>query len=184
MALAIFGANFSKIITLPVKPIVCKNPICGSNLKSVFPILSAGICGKSLRDPNYKRPPPFPYKEKKYGMIRSWFDRTTHRFDENTKVIVVDGPIAAGKAAFAKELAEDLDMLYIPQTTMDELYINAYGYDMRQLDDKLPESMRSYDEKKFCLDPKGLNSAYFQVMLYQLRYFKYVEALAHILSTG
>lgn len=62
----------------------------------------AGIKGKALRDRDYKRPIPFPYKKDTYGYLASFIDRTTHRFDENTKVVVVDGPIAAGKANFAK----------------------------------------------------------------------------------
>lgn len=62
----------------------------------------AGIKGKSLQDKDYKRPTPFPYKKDTYGYLASFIDWTTHRFDENTKVVVVDGPIAAGKAKFAK----------------------------------------------------------------------------------
>uniref|UniRef100_A0A1B6DH01 NADH dehydrogenase [ubiquinone] 1 alpha subcomplex subunit 10, mitochondrial n=1 Tax=Clastoptera arizonana TaxID=38151 RepID=A0A1B6DH01_9HEMI len=183
MAVAIFGMNLPKLISLPGKPAI-KNHICGSTLKQLVPLSAAYICGKALRDPNKTRPPPYPYKEKNYKVLNSWFDKTTSRFDENSKVIVVDGPIAAGKSTFAKALAEDLDMLYIPPTTMDDFYINPYGYDMRQLDDKMPKSFKSYDDKNFCLDPKGLNSAFFQIMMYKLRYSTYIDALAHLLNTG
>ncbi|KAL1116538.1 hypothetical protein AAG570_005010, partial [Ranatra chinensis] len=106
------------------------------------------------------------------------------RFDENSKVIVVEGPIQSGKTAFAKELARQLDMHHIPDANMDMLYINQYGYDMRQLDDRLPESTRSFDEKNFCRDPKHTNAAAFQIWMYRLRFSLYIDALTHVLNTG
>lgn len=99
-------------------------------------------------------------------------------------MIVIEGPIAAGKSAFAKELAEDLDMFYMPQPTLDEIYINPYGFDMRKLDPQLPEKTRSFDVKNFCETPNGRNVAQFQIRMMMLRYSKYIDALAHILSTG
>jgi NADH dehydrogenase (ubiquinone) 1 alpha subcomplex subunit 10 len=44
-----------------------------------------------------KKPAPFPYLEKDYTLLTSMFDKTTSRFDENTKLIVLDGPIGVGK---------------------------------------------------------------------------------------
>lgn len=55
---------------------------------------------------------------------------------------------------------------------------------MRQLDSQLPDSVKSFDEKTFCRNPTGLNTAAFQVWMYRLRYSLYIDALAHILSTG
>lgn len=57
-----------------------------------------GISGKALRDPNYKRPTPWPYKEKGFNFFHAFLLResTTARMDENSKIIVVDGPIASG----------------------------------------------------------------------------------------
>lgn len=99
-------------------------------------------------------------------------------------MIVVEGPIAAGKTAFGKDLASELDMFFVPQPTMDDIYINPYGYDMRQLDPVLPENTKSFDVKNFCLNPKARNVAQFQIRMYMLRFSKYIDALAHILSTG
>ncbi|XP_067005754.1 NADH dehydrogenase [ubiquinone] 1 alpha subcomplex subunit 10, mitochondrial [Anabrus simplex] len=147
-------------------------------------VQSANISGKALRDPTKKRPTPWPYKEKKYTFLQALFDHTTHRFDENSKIIVVEGPIASGKTEFAKCLAEDLDMLHLPEVTMDMFYINSYNYDLRQLDTLLPESCKSYDVKSFCQNPKHENTARFQIQMYQLRYSQYIDALAHVLSTG
>lgn len=50
------------------------------------------------------------------------------RFDENTKLLVVEGAHAVGKTKFAKELAEELEMLYMPTVTMDMLYKSPYGH--------------------------------------------------------
>lgn len=97
---------------------------------------------------------------------------------------MVEGPIASGKTAFAKELADELDMLYVPQPTLDEIYINPYGYDLRQLDPQLPKNIRSFDVKNFCSTPNGRNVAQFQIRMLMLRYEAYIDALAHLLSTG
>lgn len=99
-------------------------------------------------------------------------------------MIVVEGPIASGKSAFGKELAEELDMLYVPQPTLDDIYINPYGFDMRKLDPQLPENTRSFDVKNFCLTPNGRNVAQFQIRMFMLRFSKYIDSLAHIMSTG
>lgn len=85
------------------------------------------------------------------------------------QIIVVDGPVAAGKSKFASELATELDMLYVPEATMDMLYINPYGYDMRKLDDQLPESCKSFDVKNFLRDPTNRLTANFQIRMYMLR---------------
>ena len=37
--------------------------------------------------------------------LRNIIDRTTPRFNENTKIVVVEGAHAVGKTAFAQELA-------------------------------------------------------------------------------
>lgn len=131
-----------------------------------------------------QRPPPYDYKNKDYTLFHSWFDKTTKRFDGNTKIILVEGPIAAGKTNFAKKLADELDMYYIPQASLDDIYINEYGYDLRDLDDKLPPAAQTFDEKKFLNDPKNRLTASFQLNMFCLKFSDYVDALAHLLSTG
>ena len=39
-----------------------------------------------------------------------------------------------GKTKFCQELADELDMLFVPGASMEEFYINPYGYDLRELD--------------------------------------------------
>ncbi|EFA02878.1 NADH dehydrogenase [ubiquinone] 1 alpha subcomplex subunit 10, mitochondrial [Tribolium castaneum] len=144
------------------------------------------ISGKLLRgqDDRPPKPAPWNYKEKSYTILNYWTDRTTSRLDENSKIVVVEGPVAAGKSKFAKELAEELDMLYMPEANLDMVYINDYGYDLRQLDEQLPESCRSFDVKDFLRTPKHRNTATFQLMQYNTKYSQYIDALAHVLSTG
>lgn len=84
-------------------------------------------------------------------------------------MILVEGPIAAGKTEFAKKLAADLDMYYMPQATMDDVYINEYGYDLRDLDEELPPGARSFDEKKFVNDPKNRFTATLQLNMFALK---------------
>lgn len=156
---------------------------------AVQSIVQRGISSKAMRHrlPREPKPAPFPYKEKKYTFLRALFDTTTDRFDENSKLIVVEGPPAAGKGALAKELAEDLEMLYMPSPTIGDTMVNSYGYNLRQLDPKLPESCQSYDETDFLKDPKklhGTKAGRFQLTKFALRYERYIDALAHILNTG
>lgn len=141
-----------------------------------------------MRGSKLSKPKPFPYLEKKYTAFQACkdvlFKTTTNRFDENTKVVVVDGPIAAGKSAFAKELATELEMKYFPEATMDGYYINSYGYDLRKLDPQLPPSMQSFDVNNFLQNPNHKNVATFQIRMLMQRYSQYIDALGHLFSTG
>lgn len=152
-------------------------------------IAQRGISSKAMRHRLAKepKPAPFPYKEKKYTFLRALFDTTGDRLDENSKLIVVEGPPAAGKGALAKEIADDLEMLYLPSPTVAENLINPYGYNLRQLDPQLPETCTSYDETNFLRDPKqlgGTKAGRFQLTKFALRYQRYIQAIAHILNTG
>lgn len=130
------------------------------------------------------KPKPWPYKEKKYSFLHQFVDKTSSRFDENSKIIVVEGPIAAGKSAFAKQLADDLDMLYMPEANLDMVYINDYGFDLKSLDNQLPERCKSFDIKNFLMNPRHAMVAPFQVDQYCIKFCQYIDALAHLLSTG
>ncbi|KAI8120610.1 NADH dehydrogenase [ubiquinone] 1 alpha subcomplex subunit 10, mitochondrial [Lucilia cuprina] len=162
--------------------------LCSRNAAPVVPAAvnqQRFISGKTMRGgPRVITHKPFPYKEKEYGVFQSMLDKTTKRLHENSKIICVEGPIAAGKSKFAKELAEELEMLYVPEANMDMVYINSYGYDMRKLDPQLPESCRSYDVVNFCKEPNHSLAATFQIRMYMLRFEQYVDSLAHLLSTG
>lgn len=180
--------------------------LTSGNKAVVVPVVQqkCNISSKSMRgSQKLVKPAPYPYKTKGYGYFNALFDSTPSRFDENTKVsgvqpflgslhsttlpfqvIVVDGPLASGKSALAKALADELEMHYVGDVTMDKMYINSYGFDMRKLDKDLPHMARTFDEKDFCRDPKNRLVANFQVEKYMLRFSEYVDALAHLLSTG
>nr|CAG4650134.1 EOG090X05NZ [Sida crystallina] len=162
--------------------------VAGTKAPTALPATSTqirAISSKTMRHRNpTARPAPFPYKTERYNFFRALFDVTTDRLDENSKLIVVDGPPAAGKAALAKELAEELDMLYLRAPTMDDRYINSYGYDMRQLDSQLPKSCKSYDEKDFLKNPTDIKGSRLQIWKMTMRYRQHLNALAHILNTG
>uniref|UniRef100_A0A6M2DIG7 NADH dehydrogenase [ubiquinone] 1 alpha subcomplex subunit 10, mitochondrial n=1 Tax=Xenopsylla cheopis TaxID=163159 RepID=A0A6M2DIG7_XENCH len=155
------------------------------NPKCVGIISTCNISGKEMRVAYpIERLPPYDYKKKGYSFFRALFDHTTKRFNDNSKLITVEGPAAVGKTAFAKALAEDLDMKYFPAVTMDHYYINDYGFDQRLLDPKLPESCRSMDVSTFHKDPHHRRVAGMQIILYMKKYEQYLEGLAHLLNTG
>lgn len=160
----------------------CKNVLEIHKLSTV--ILTRHISGKVLRT-RIDKPEPFPYWDKDYNYFWRCMDYPTWtRFDENTKVIVVDGPIASGKSEIVKKIAEEFEMLSVQQPTTDLYYINHAGYDMRQLDPKLPFSCRSFDEKNFCRNPRDPRVSTFQMLMYRLRFSVYIDCLAHLLHTG
>ena len=153
--------------------------------KNLCFIQKANITGRGTRGGPLELLKPFPYEDRPFTLFDSFFDNTMYRVcQENAKIIVIEGPIACGKSAFAQELAEQLDMKYIPQPTMDDYYILYSGYDLRQHDDELPSIVRSFDHRKFCVNPTDPKSCIYQINMMFLRFFQYVDALAHLLNTG
>lgn len=150
-------------------------------------VQNRSIMGKALREslpPPPPKPAPFDYENKDYTWLRSLFDRTTHRFDENTKVVVVEGPVAAGKTAFAKSLAEDLGMKHFPEANMDIHYKRPNGCDLRMFDSQIPEDTRTFDHVDFNRNPSHRLAGSFQLLMYIARYSQYIDALAHLFNTG
>lgn len=48
----------------------------------------ANISSKAWRELNgVQRPPPYDYRNTGYSLVQSWFDKTTKRFDDNSKVM-------------------------------------------------------------------------------------------------
>lgn len=57
------------------------------NKQAPFTQQNANISSKAWRElSGIQRPPPYDYKNKTYTLTSSWFDKTTKRFDDNTKV--------------------------------------------------------------------------------------------------
>lgn len=99
-------------------------------------------------------------------------------------MVVIDGPPAAGKTALAAQLADELDMRHFPEATMDDIYINSYGFDLRSVDHLMPASCRTFDHKDFCRDPGNVQATNFQVMMFRARCSQYIDATTHIFNTG
>lgn len=59
------------------------------------------------------------------------YEDTQDHFDENSRIIVVEGNIGVGKSYLAKKIAEELDFLLFPEATMDFKYIDDQGFDLR-----------------------------------------------------
>ena len=119
--------------------------------------------------------------------IRNIFDKTTPRLDENSKIVVVDGAHAVGKTAFAQELAENLEMKYFPHVTMDDIYVNHYGDDLRNYNHLLSSYNQPWGEKEFARDPMSGHDGAVDRMhakLFYLKFNQYLAALRHLLNTG
>lgn len=163
------------------------SPNQGCKIAACAFVQQRGIAGKVLRDslpPPPPKPAPFDYENKDYSYFRSLIDRTTHRFDENSKVVVVEGPVAVGKTQFAAALAEDLGMKHFPEANMDIHYKRPNGCDLRMFDDQVPEDTRTFDHVNFNLTPTHRLAGNFQLMMYIARYSQYIDALTHLLNTG
>ncbi|XP_076232586.1 NADH dehydrogenase (ubiquinone) subunit ND-42 isoform X2 [Calliopsis andreniformis] len=131
-----------------------------------------------------KKPPPFPYWKKSYNMFYQLMDPMTYRFDDNSKLIVVDGLPAVGKTKLCEQLAKEFGLLYMPAPIHEEIYINQYKEDLRKLDPQLPFLCQSFDLKRFCENPNDKRAAFFQLSYFLMRFEQYTHALLHLLSTG
>lgn len=60
-------------------------PFVKANVPVIFQ--ACGISGKTLRgEATTAKPAPFPYKTKDYDLWSAFLDKTSKRFDENSKV--------------------------------------------------------------------------------------------------
>lgn len=60
-------------------------------------------------------------------------------------------------------------MFYFPEANLDMEYINDRGFDLRTLDEQLPESCKSFDVNNFLVNPKHLQTAAFQLQQYAVK---------------
>ncbi|CAG5102026.1 Similar to ND-42: NADH dehydrogenase [ubiquinone] 1 alpha subcomplex subunit 10 [Cotesia congregata] len=155
-----------------------------SQQKNVAKTQVAFITGKVMRQDRPPRPAPYDYMNKDYSFWDVFFDPMEERFDDNTKIVVVEGLPGVGKDKFARQLAEELEMCYMPPYSWDEFLITPYGFDMRNLNPKLPIDAQYFDLNMFLKDPKGRNSASIQHGYYMMKYRQYIRALQHLFSTG
>lgn len=155
------------------------NPIRGVNNVS-----ARSICHKTKLKPkpnNYH----WPYERRSWGPHNFLLDwNTAGKFDENTKIIQVEGNVSAGKEDFAKKLAQELGMAYFPQPDLNDYYINRHGFDYMALNQLLPERLRYCDWEMFHENPSRHSLIHMQHFLFRLRVFDYYKALRHLFNTG
>jgi len=143
-----------------------------------------------LSEPRTDRIHPWNYKNRPLNWFWKFFDTTTDRMDEYSRIVVVDGNIGAGKTTVAKEIARKFDMLYIPEPDSRLIFNNdaPHNFDLRDpvVQAKLHPRNRKYDLDDFYNDPhkKPGRAAELQMEFYKLRYHQYAEACLHLLSTG
>jgi len=158
------------------------------NARGVTPLCQRTIVSKALREPPMvPKPAPYPYLEKKFRYFTQLTDRTTPRLDENSKLIAVEGAHCIGKTDFAKELAEEFEMLYIGPPTHEDIFIGPYGVDYRKWNDMYPPWFKCFGEKDFLQNPMGDYEGVcdrYHARVYQLKWINQFRAMQHILNTG
>lgn len=149
---------------------------------------AVNICHKDKIDPLIQslKPPPYPYKEKKYGTW-DWLigaDTVEQRFDENTVFITVEGPPACGKSDLAKGIAECIDAKFAPEPNMDINYKNEYNFDLRAFNRLLYRDAQYVDHELWLKDPSHPRAGMFQRDFLKVRFYYHLDHMLHLLSTG
>ncbi|XP_071803614.1 NADH dehydrogenase [ubiquinone] 1 alpha subcomplex subunit 10, mitochondrial-like [Asterias amurensis] len=105
-----------------------------------------------------------------------------HKFDERSKIIVVEGNIGCGKSTFSQDLAARLGMKHMPEAHihyLDELELGpGKKYDKKYIGDV---SIEKFYEDPFAKDGHSFR---FQLMMYAMRFRQYADVLQHLLETG
>lgn len=176
---SIFGVGISKI-----NPVACLNRLCkvSKNHNVVQVALMTRVSDQTNAYKN--KPPPYPYWEKEWRGLDRFTDPMVYRFDDNTRLLVVDGPPAMGKTKVCEKIAAEFGLLYMPPPTHDQLYVDRYGYDFRTADPMLPRIVKTFDLPRFLENPKDQRTALFQEHYLLMRLDQYMNAMLHILSTG
>ncbi|CAH8867189.1 unnamed protein product [Trichobilharzia szidati] len=136
------------------------------------------------------KPPRFDYFARGDNVLSAIFDRAGNRFNDNTKVILVEGNIASGKSNVAAKLAEQFGMAYFPDPTEDDIYVNKMvdpPFDFRCHNCLLPDFAKYYTCEMFWNEPdlvKNGKGLFLQYHFYLRRYWNYLTALCHLFNTG
>lgn len=132
------------------------------------------------------RPPvKFPFETTTYNYFQMWRDPFTKRkFNENSRIVQIEGNVGAGKHEFANKLAQELDMHVMPDVDVDDYYINEHGFNYTALNPLLPERMRNCDMEMFHENPARHSVIHMQYYMYKMRFLQYLKALRHLFNTG
>lgn len=132
---------------------------------------------------------PYDYKNKPFTFIEEWIggDDSIGRLNENSKIITIEGPPASGKNEFAKKVAKEFDLHYMPTLKDHTVFTHPItGWDYRSINDCLGETAKFYDLEDFYneSEPTRGRVGRLQLKMYRHKYLQYAEALEHLLSTG
>lgn len=142
---------------------------------------------KATYGEKYPYPEPFPYEKRRYTFFDELREDTRKRFNENSKVIVVEGNAGVGKNDFARRIAHNFDLKFIPGVTEDDIFVTQNKFDLRSTDSCLPEEAQCYTNAKLFHDsnPQRGTAVKLQYQYYCARFIQYFnKALLHLLSTG
>lgn len=151
---------------------------------SIQKVVTASICHKSDL-PEQKKVKRWPYERRAWGYRNFFLDPFTKRkFNENSTIIQVEGNVHCGKEDFARRLADELGMYYMPHIDLDSYYKNEFGFDYRGLNPLLPERLRHCDWEMFHENPSRHSVVHMQNFIFKLRLLQYIEAIRHLFNTG
>ena len=131
---------------------------------------------------------PWPYEKRPYNSFWQFFDHTRKRFDDNTKIILIDGNLGVGKSWFGKQIADEFGMKFVPDLKDQEIFLTGEGFDLRCLNERLPARSGFCDIETFYSQsgppPLLKTFARTQLQMYYHHFHYYVRALEHLLNTG
>ncbi|KAL8567924.1 hypothetical protein ACOMHN_059046 [Nucella lapillus] len=139
-------------------------------------------------EPAKRKYAPWPYEKRPYNSFYQFFDNTMKRFDDNTKIILIEGNLAVGKSWFGEQIAKEFDMKYFPDLKDEKIFLTGENFDLRSLNEQLPARSGFCDIQTFYSQagPAALLKTFgrTQLTMYYNHFHNYVKALEHLLNTG
>eukprot|EP00096_Caligus_rogercresseyi_P016044 TRINITY_DN8569_c0_g1_i1.p1 TRINITY_DN8569_c0_g1~~TRINITY_DN8569_c0_g1_i1.p1 ORF type:complete len:411 (-),score=151.15 TRINITY_DN8569_c0_g1_i1:479-1711(-) len=146
------------------------------------------MVSKAFRDPNFVRKAPFPYLTRNYNPFWQLIDKTTLRWDENTKLIMLEGPCSPEKSELAKRLASEFGMVHMPSPSVDDFFFRTQNNgDFRIHNEHFLPRNQPFAEPEFFANPMGFargGSDRYIFMDYMVKFTNYVYAMRHMFNTG
>ena len=143
---------------------------------------------KSVNSPFAPPPRPPPFKRLRLGSNLYDYNRERcfTRFDDNSRIITVEGNIATGKHELGKKLAAEFGMQFVPDIDFNKLYKQRTGVDLCDYNEDLGEII--FHNLETMMASKDLKKERFfiesQIRMFRSRLVSYMNALKHLFWTG
>ena len=186
MALMGFRATFARVGGMHCLLGKQMHPLCASRMAAATPTQVANLTATYGEKYPYAEPWK-NWESRKYTILNEFFDSTSARLNDNSKIIVVDGNVGVGKNEFARRLAAGFDLKCIESIPDSECFkAGEADYDLRELNYLLPETAQFYDLQKFLADPNPEcgKVGRLQLQWFLAKFMAYAHGLHHLLSTG